>query len=212
VRRIAVVALLLLSSCAEKPVSQLPPDDGTIGPDGIYRPSQARVDEYERQIQAPRAANPQFAPSMNQRQFPPIVEQQISAREAELLERAMTASPDYAQALRRAAVANIDEAPPVPRERPQARYQRIEAEEARLSDLVERRRREHLAQRGQQDRAAQAAAARGACDAQALAVGAGIYTPYSPRTGVLGSALAGAINSSAAEEQARIGCYRAYGF
>jgi hypothetical protein len=135
-----------------------------------------------------------------------------AAREAELLERAMTASPDYSQALRRAAVANIDEAPPAPRERPQARYQRIEAEEARLSDLIERRRRERLAQRGQQDRAAQAAAARAACDAQASAVGAGMYTPYSPRGGILGSALAGAINSSAAEEQARIGCYRAYGF
>jgi hypothetical protein len=140
------------------------------------------------------------------------------AREDELLERALTNSPDYMAALRRVAVANIDaEEAPAPTGRrnraaeAQAREQRIAAEEARLSDAVEIRRRSRLAQQDQSDRASRLNAARAACDAQASSVGAGIYTPYSPRAGILGSALTGAIASASAEEQARAGCYRAYG-
>jgi hypothetical protein len=139
-------------------------------------------------------------------------------REDALLERAFTGSPDYMAALRRAAVANVDvEEAPAPTGRrnlaaqAQAREQRIAAEEARLSDAVEARRRSRLAQQDQNDRMARANAARAACDAQASSVGAGIYTPYSPRAGILGSALTGAIASASAEEQARAGCYRAYG-
>jgi hypothetical protein len=148
------------------------------------------------------------------------------AREDELLERALANSPDYTSALRRAAIANVDaEAPFSPGSRrtqaeiATAREQRIAAEEARLSDAIEVRRRGELAQRQQEqqqqqdkfDRVARLNAARAACDAQASAVGAGIYTPYSPRAGVLGSALTGAIASASAETQARAGCYRAYG-
>jgi hypothetical protein len=139
-------------------------------------------------------------------------------REDELLERALTNSPDYMAALRRAAAANIaaeePSDPPARRNRAaeaQAREQRITAEEARLSDAVEVRRRSRLAQQDQSDRLARIHAARAACDAQASSVGAGIYTPYSPRAGILGSALTGAIASASAEAQARAGCYRAYG-
>lgn len=145
-------------------------------------------------------------------------ERAIRAREDALLERALTNSPDYMAALRRAAVANVDaEEPSAPANRRNraaealAREQRITAEEARLSDAVEVRRRARLAQQDQHDRVARINAARTACDAQASLVGAGIYTPYSPRAGILGSALTGAIASASAEAQARAGCYRAYG-
>lgn len=145
-------------------------------------------------------------------------ERAIRAREDALLERALTNSPDYTAALRRAAVANVDaEEPSAPASRRnraaeiQVREQRIAAEEARLSEAVEVRRRARLAQQDQSDRLARIHAARAACDAQASSVGAGIYTPYSPRAGILGSALTGAIASASAEAQARAGCYRAYG-
>ncbi|WP_338661779.1 hypothetical protein VQH23_16280 [Pararoseomonas sp. SCSIO 73927] len=86
---------------------------------------------------------------------------------------------------------------------------------ARLSDAVERRRRDRLASGAASAQAAQAAAARAqaraACDAQASAVGAGVQTPYRPSQGVLGSAIVGSLNSSFAAEEARQGCYRAYG-
>jgi hypothetical protein len=141
-----------------------------------------------------------------------------TACEDELLERALTNLPDYMAALHRAAVVNVDaqepSAPPGRRNcaaEAQVREQRIAAEEARLSDAVEVRRRSRLAQQNQNNRAASINAARAACDAQASAVGAGIYTPYSPRAGIPGSALSGAIASASAEEQARAGCYRAYG-
>jgi hypothetical protein len=148
----------------------------------------------------------------------PPAERAKASRENELLERALTNSPDYMAALRRAAMANVDaEEPSAPTGRrnraaeAQAREQRIAAEEARLSDAIELRRRSRLAQQDQNDRAARLNAARAACDAQASSVGAGIYTPYSPRQGILGSALTGAIASTSAEAQARAGCYRAYG-
>jgi hypothetical protein len=171
---------------------------------------QAKTEAYDRQREADRQA-------YIYRDLSPA-ERTKRTREDELLERALTSSPDYMAALRRAAVANVDaEEPPAPAGRrnraaeAQAREQRITAEEARLSDAVELRRRSRLAQQGQNDRAARLNAARAACDAQASSVGAGIYTPYSHRQGVLGSALTGAIASASAEEQARAGCYRAYG-
>ncbi|MBP0493038.1 hypothetical protein [Roseomonas indoligenes] len=137
------------------------------------------------------------------------------ARENSLLEDALSGRPDYTAALRRAAEANISEESPVVRQTRAAREARIDAEVARLSDAVEKRRRERLASDAASAQASQTiaarAAARAACDAQASGVGAGTYTPYSPRAGILGSALAGAMTSSAAEEQARQGCYRAYG-
>jgi hypothetical protein len=130
-------------------------------------------------------------------------------REDALLERALTGSPDYEAALRRAAVANVGAG------RARDREQRIAEEEARLSDAVELRRRDRLAAQGRAEQAAQANAARAAaqasCDAQAAAAGAGTYRPYRPGLGAIGSGLTGAISSSFAEEQARQGCYRAYG-
>jgi predicted ATP-dependent protease len=138
-------------------------------------------------------------------------------REGELLERALTGSPDYVSAVRRAAIANVDlEVIPANTSRRQQTSAavleaRIAAEEARLSDVIESRRRDALAARAMADQAARISAARASCDAQASAVAASVYTPYSRRAGILGSALMGAINSSAAEEQARAGCYRAVG-
>jgi hypothetical protein len=123
-----------------------------------------------------------------------------AGREAELLERALTNSPDYAQAVRRAAVANINEAPPVPRERPQAREARIAAEEARLSDLIEKRRRERLAMREQSNRASQDQAAIAACEARGAQIDASMYSRRSILN--LDGAIAGA--------QARNACIEAY--
>jgi hypothetical protein len=215
VRRIAVAALLLLSSCAAPttttPVRADPeqaPRNGETDAQRTARIQKENLANYERQM-ADIRSRPDHLSGIPA-QAPTSAS---SPRENELLERALTNSPDYAQALRRAAIANVDAegSPSVRRQPSQVREQRISAEEARLSDVIEKRRRERLAQRRQQDRAAQAAAIRANCDAQASAVGAGTYTPYSPRAGILGSALSGAINSTAAEEQARAGCYRAYG-
>ncbi|MDB5415105.1 MAG: hypothetical protein JWR10_3440 [Rubritepida sp.] len=90
-----------------------------------------------------------------------------AARENELLERAITSSPDYTAAVRRAAIANVDgvnSAPMLPRGTStnlRARDAAIAAEESRLSEAVEARRRRRLAdqagqRQGQQDQQAAA--------------------------------------------------------
>ena len=200
-RAIISALCLLAAGCTSTPapVANRAP---VIPPDAPW--TAERQSEYERQMADMRSRADALTGS---RPVPAPTPQ-----EAELLERAITNSPDYAQALRRAAIANVNAEPPLSREGTQARQARIASEEARLSDLIEKRRRDALSARAAQDRAAGLAAARAACDAQASAVGASSYTPYSPRAGILGSAITSAMNSSAAEEQARAGCYRAYGF
>lgn len=74
-----------------------------------------------------------------------------AAREDDLLQRAMANSPDYLAALRRAAVANVENAEPDPAGgrgvmQPLNWEQRVAAEEARLTSVIGRRRRELLGQ------------------------------------------------------------------
>jgi len=106
------------------------------------------------------------------------------AREAELLERALTGSPDYTAAVRRAAVANVDAAgEPSPAGRrnradvAQAREQRISAEEARLSDEIEKRRRARLAANDAQNRSARDQQAAAACQARSAQMEAAYFNP-----------------------------------
>lgn len=105
-------------------------------------------------------------------------------REDELLERALTSSPDYAAAVRRTATVNIEaETPPAaPGQRrrtepAQAREQRISTEEARLSDAVEHRRRERIAKRQREESWARAEQARAACQARGAQMEAAYYNP-----------------------------------
>jgi hypothetical protein len=126
-------------------------------------------------------------------------------RENDLLQRALTNSPDYVQAVRRAAVANVDaEASPAGRQNPQtnaaAREQRIAAEEARLSDAVERRRREQLAQTAQRDQALRNQQAAYSCEARAAQMDAAYYNPRSLLN----------LEGLAASNQTRQACLEAY--
>ena len=105
-------------------------------------------------------------------------------REAELLQRALTGSPDYTAAVRRAAIANIDanpEAAPASRrsraDAALAREQRIAAEEARLSDAIEQRRRAQLALNEQQGRSARDQQAAATCQARGAQIDAAYYNP-----------------------------------
>lgn len=108
-------------------------------------------------------------------------------RENELLERALTSSPDYTAAVRRAAVANVDgeaavlalDAPRRPAPNPRTREAAIVAEEARLSDAVEVRRRQRLAEQAQQRQREQVQAAEAACIAHGQQVEASMYNPRS---------------------------------
>ena len=215
-RRLAVFLIFMLTACGAPPNTPVTPytartydAPGDTSPETMAAIRRAMAENAARENGIP--TTPEDPADLNRRTA-------RTAQQRELLERALTNSPDYAQAVRRAAIANVDTDTPLPppgrRSRPdfaEAREQRIAAEEARLSDLIEKHRRARLAGLAMQDQAARLSAARGACDAQASAVGAGVQTPYSPRAGILGSALVGAINSSAAEEQARAGCYRAQG-
>ncbi|MBY0335055.1 MAG: hypothetical protein K2X11_00470 [Acetobacteraceae bacterium] len=103
-------------------------------------------------------------------------------READLLQRALINSPDYTAALRRAAVAAVDARPADPAaarrtaaQRAQARETAIAAEEARLSDVIEGRRREALAARQQQEAQSRQAMAIAACRAQAAQIDASMF-------------------------------------
>lgn len=124
-------------------------------------------------------------------------------RERELVERALTNSPDYMAALRRAAIANVDGEAALASNRPRtgrARETAITAEEARLSDAVEQRRRQRLAQIGQ-DRQNQAdAQAIAFCNSQGAQVEAAMYSRRSILN--LEAAVAGAA--------ARARCIEAY--
>ncbi|WP_140882565.1 hypothetical protein [Muricoccus nepalensis] len=87
----------------------------------------------------------------------------------------------------------------------------IRAEEVALREAVEQEQKNIMAAEASAAAEAQRSSIIAICNAQAAAVGANTYTPYSRRAGILGSALVGAINSSAAEERARGDCYRMNG-
>ncbi|MCR0981789.1 hypothetical protein [Roseomonas populi] len=122
------------------------------------------------------------------------------ARENSLLEDALSGRPDYTAALRRAAEANISEENPVVRQSRAAREARIDAEVARLSDAVEKRRREVLAQHQQQQRSAQDQAAIDACQARGQTIEASMYRSRSLLN----------LEASAAGVQARDACIQNY--
>jgi len=176
-----VLPLLLLASCAPREVPPMQP---------LAPLSAGRAAEIERSLADIRTRPDSLS---NARQpLPP--------REASLLEDALAGRPDYVQALRRAAEANIAESNPVVRQSPAAREARVRAEEARLSDLIETRRREQVGQRQQQDRAARDQAAVAACQARGAQIDAAMYNPRS----ILN------IDGAAAAAQARNACLDAY--
>jgi hypothetical protein len=189
-RRIAVVTLTLLAQACAQPSSTLTYDTPT----------------NERALREYQAANP-TPPSLraDPRPVPETPEQRSqrergaarNARENSLLEDALASRPDYVQALRRAAVANIDAEPVAGRrELPAARERRIAAEEARLSDLIEKRRRERQQAGKVQDRNRRAEAAAGQC----LQLGAQIEASYYNPRSILN------LEASAAGAQARNQC------
>ncbi|WP_431282751.1 hypothetical protein ACQW02_25655 [Humitalea sp. 24SJ18S-53] len=97
-----------------------------------------------------------------------------TARENELLERALTNSPDYAAAIRRAAIANVDAEPPQPGRRV-PREQRITAEESRLSDAIEVRRRQRMQTQANIDQTRRDIQAEANCRARGQAIEAAYY-------------------------------------
>lgn len=101
-----------------------------------------------------------------------------AARENELLERALSASPDYTAAVRRAAVANVDGSASGSRRpaSPRAREAAIVTEEARLSEAVEVRRRQRLGQQAQQQQAQQDQQAAANCIALGQQVEASMFS------------------------------------
>lgn len=102
------------------------------------------------------------------------------ARENELLERALTAAPDYQVAVRRVAIINATEDAPrrAGRSTPPT-LAAIAAEEARLFDAVEVRRRSRLAEQGQQRQSQQDQQAALACINHGQQVEASMFNPRS---------------------------------
>lgn len=136
-------------------------------------------------------------------------------RENELLERALSGSPDYSAAVKRVATANVDgeaaiPTPPGAPRRPamtqRAREAAIAIEEARLSEAVELRRRQSLSQ--------QAAVARAQQDQQAAIIcrARGQVAGSQPAFGGFG--IGGAINAGMqqgwAAANAEAACFNAY--
>jgi len=142
-----VAAVLLMAGCAGNPASV---------PYVLTAADHARLDALNAQEaaggQRRDAADPSITPEQRARRR---FEDARTTRENELLARALSASPDYTAAVRRAADQNVTEeaALPITGRRPpvntRAREAAISAEEARLSEAVEARRRQQLAQRAQ---------------------------------------------------------------
>lgn len=132
---------------------------------------------------------------------PPVVTPE-AARENELLERALSASPDYSAAVRRAAIANVDAAGSARRSaaNPRARDAAIGAEEARLSEAVEVRRRQRLAEQAQQRQGQQDQQAAAQCIALGQQIEASMFNPRSLLN----------IEGSFAAVQARDNCWASY--
>jgi hypothetical protein len=174
-RSFALVVSLALSGCAAG--------------GGTYQPPESVVAEFDRRTAALRASNPELftgrpigAPPTAEERQKMEADRAKRAREDELLERALTNSPDYMAALRRAAIANVDvDEPPAPSGRrnraaeAQAREQRITAEETRLSDEIEKRRRTRLAAEDQRQRSIRDQAAIDACQARGQAIEASMF-------------------------------------
>jgi hypothetical protein len=186
-RLIALIGLGLLAACADGGCAAC-----GIGDQAALNRTAAAYVEARRQAEQ----------SQTQAQTP--AERAKKAQEDELLERALTNSPDYTAAVRRAAIANVDaEQPPAGRRTPaatQAREQRITAEEARLSDAVEKRRRDRLSQQARSDKAARDQQAIATCRARGAQMDAAYYNPRSLLN----------LEGMAAGNQAAAACFQAY--
>lgn len=170
--RAAVVLLLFAAGCASQSAKQ-----------SMFTPEEAAF--FRRQAEEEPAARARFL-ALYRPQEPVATPEQTAkaARENELLERALTNAPDYTAAVRRAAIANVDAGQPPaqvpPRERQrqtQLREERITAEEARLFDAVELRRRARLADNARADQSQRDQQAAYACEARARQMEAAYYNP-----------------------------------
>jgi hypothetical protein len=179
-RGLVLVALVALTGCAG---GQKPVPAGTEERSRVYQAEleRSRAAERERQEAAERALTP------TQRAQRELEAAKVT-RENELLERAASASPDYTAAVRRAAVANVDgesaipSAPGAPRRaaaNPRTREAVISAEEARLSEAVEIRRRQRLAEQGRQQQGQRDQQAAANCIALGQQIEASMYSSRS---------------------------------
>lgn len=197
---LAVVALAsMLGGCGRAPVS-------AEEQARFFAEGEARAAAMRAQNEAARAAaEAAMTPAQRAQRDLGIVK---ALREYELLQRALSGSPDYAVAVTRAATANVDGAAAIPlapgERRPpvnqRAREAAIRAEEARLSDAVEVRRRQQLAQDAQQRQGQQDQMAAAQCIALGQQIEASMFSQRSLLN--LEGAIAGA--------QARDQCWAAY--
>lgn len=176
--RFVMLCMVALAGCA-----------GTSGEvNGVYQPPQSVVDDYNHKMADLKASRPELFAQPKSAHTVSLnpAEQAKASRENELLERALTNSPDYPAAVRRAAIANIDEE--ASRTTPNPRRSRITTsvredlvrqEEQRLSDAVEIRRRRKLAENQAQQRAAMDQQAIYACEARGQQMDAAHYDPRS---------------------------------
>lgn len=137
------------------------------------------------------------------------------AREASLIRQSLSNLSDMPREIRQTAETNVAESrPPLDggkvRNIPETEVA-VRAEEARLRDVIEAARSRIQQQQAFSAAAAQRDAIRRACDVEATVAGDSVVTPYSRRAGVLGSALAGAIQSTSVQERVRSDCYRLNG-
>jgi hypothetical protein len=141
-------------------------------------PDQKRlVDEYDR-------SHPNSDGLTAQQRAERDFETAKATRERELLERALSNSPDYTSALQRAAVANVEGPPPRPGVKrstlnPRAKEAAVAAEVARLSDEIEQQRRQAIAAREVREQLSRDARAHHECDLRGRQMEAAYYNPRS---------------------------------
>lgn len=208
VMRMLVIAVALLAvGCASQQMSWTPEDA-------------ARAAELNAQAAAAREAPARAARAAAEAALTPMQRAQRdldimkAVREYELLQRALSGSPDYSAALTRAATVNVDDQASLPEQvgarrtvlTPRAREAAIRTEEARLSDAVELRRRQRLNE--------QAAVARSQQDQQAAAIcrARGNVAGSQPAFGGfgIGGAIAAGMQQGWAAANAEAACFNAY--
>jgi hypothetical protein len=176
-RRVALAVLLLAAGCgpSAETRAQLQREHEAF----TAKMAQYAEDERKSRAAAEAALTPEQRAQRDR-------EAAKAAREAELLQRALSNSPDYTAAVRRAAAANVDADFPLMssgktrRSEPaQAREDRIAAEEARLSEAVEARRRTSIAQTNARNQALRDQQAAYTCQARGAQMEAAYNNPRS---------------------------------
>ena len=174
----------MLAGCAQQGAQQGMVHSGPLAPDQLAAIERMRTEAERRRLDR-AAAEGALTPAQRGRRE---LDAARVTRENELLERAASASPDYTAAVRRAAVANVDgEAaiPPAqgarrrPAVNPRTRDAAITAEEARLSEAVEIRRRQRLNEQAGQMRGQQDQQAAANCVALGQTIEASMFNPRS---------------------------------